>query len=311
MIWDILPDIHGQSAKLRAALSDLGYQDRGGAFRHADPHRSAIFLGDFIDRGPDNAGVIDIVRRMMEAGQAQAVMGNHELNALHYHLTDPETGQPLRTRSAKNTRQHASFLAEFLLGTDRASEVLEWMAGLPLWLEFGPARAVHACWSDDDIALLVPHAPGGVLTRGALIRAGRAGDPLNRAAEVLTKGPELPLPEGAFFTDKDGHARHEVRVKWWAQGTGTWRDLVLSVPDMDALPPGGPAPDLPRPIYPTTAPPVFFGHYWLRGQPVMQAANAICLDYSAGLDGPLVSYRVETGDAGLSLDRISLHDAQS
>lgn len=305
MIRDILPDIHGQADKLRAALADLGYRDRRGAYRHDDPARSVVFLGDFIDRGPDNAGVIDIARRMMDAGTAQAVMGNHELNALQFHRIDPDTGAPLRERSAKNTRQHAAFLAEFPLGTDRAAQVLDWMAGLPVWLDLGAARAVHACWSEADIATLAPHAPGAVLTPDALIRAGRAGDKLHHAVEVLTKGPELPLPDGAGFTDKDGHRRGQVRVAWWGAPGGDWRDIAISVPDPDALPPGGPR--TPPPTYPTTAKPVFFGHYWLRGAPRLQAPNALCLDYSAGTDGPLVSYRLEDCDATLHLDRIRVH----
>lgn len=70
-MYDIIPDLHGQAAKLTAALTDLGYRDRNGAWRHSDPSRSCLFLGDFIDRGPHNGAVIDIVRRMVDAGTAR------------------------------------------------------------------------------------------------------------------------------------------------------------------------------------------------------------------------------------------------
>mgnify|MGYP000057643949 CR=1 FL=1 len=37
--------------------------------------------------------------------------------------------------------------------------------------------------------------------------------------------------------------------------------------------------------------PVFFGHYWMRGAPAVQADRMACVDYSAGKGGPLVAYR--------------------
>lgn len=67
-MYDIIPDIHGQAGKLRAALRNLGYSEKRGAWRHSDPKRHAVFLGDFIDRGPDNREVIRIVRGMIDAG---------------------------------------------------------------------------------------------------------------------------------------------------------------------------------------------------------------------------------------------------
>ena len=67
-LYDIVPDIHGQAEKLRGTLTRLGYRDRNGAWRHSNQNRQCVFLGDFIDRGPDNADVLNIVRRMIDAG---------------------------------------------------------------------------------------------------------------------------------------------------------------------------------------------------------------------------------------------------
>lgn len=53
-MFDVIPDIHGQADKLKGALGNLGYQERNGAWRHSDPTRHVVFLGDFIDRGPEN-----------------------------------------------------------------------------------------------------------------------------------------------------------------------------------------------------------------------------------------------------------------
>ena len=87
MAYDIIGDIHGQADKLEALLRTLGYRDTAGAWRHQE--RQAIFVGDFLDRGPAQVRSIDIARRMVDAGAALAVMGNHELNAIAWHTPDP------------------------------------------------------------------------------------------------------------------------------------------------------------------------------------------------------------------------------
>jgi hypothetical protein len=58
--------------------------------------------------------------------------------------------------------------------------------------------------------------------------------------------------------------------------------------------------------YRSDAPPVFFGHYWLRGAPILQPANALRLDYSVGLGGPLMAYTHPVGDGKLDLGRITV-----
>ncbi|MEG0186401.1 MAG: metallophosphoesterase, partial [Stenotrophomonas sp.] len=80
MAHDIIGDIHGQAGKLKALLKHLGYRERMGAWRH--PERSARFVGDLIDRGPGQLETLDIVRRMIDAGSAEAILGNHEFNAI-------------------------------------------------------------------------------------------------------------------------------------------------------------------------------------------------------------------------------------
>ena len=80
MAYDIIGDIHGQADKLHALLGKLGYRYRQGAYRH--PSRTVIFVGDFIDRGPRQVESVMTARRMVDAGFAMAVMGNHEFNAM-------------------------------------------------------------------------------------------------------------------------------------------------------------------------------------------------------------------------------------
>lgn len=303
--YDIIPDIHGQTAKLQALLAELGYARRRGHWHHPVPDRQIVFIGDFIDRGPDSGGVLATVRDLIADGRALAVMGNHELNAIHFHNLDPETGRPLRPRTAKNEAQHAEFLRQFPLGSAGAGEWLEWMAGLPLWLDLGPFRVVHACWSGPAVQRLARIAPGGVLPRDRLLLAGRWNDPLHADVETLTKGPEVPLPAGYSFSDKERHERSHVRLAWWRGGARTWREAAISVPDLRQIP-DEPLPDgVATELYPAGEKPVFFGHYWLDELPRIEAPNALCLDCSAGIgDNPLVAYAWEPGARGLAVEAI-------
>lgn len=306
-ITDIIPDIHGQAEKLRRALQNLGWRRNGPTWLHPEPDRQIVFLGDFIDRGPENGAVIRIVRELMDAGRAQAVMGNHELNALHFHTADPWTGAPLRPHDNHNLVQHESFLKEFPLGASHTKDVLDWMKGLPLFIETEGFRAVHAAWIKSAIDDLKRHTTKGILSEEQLIRAGRKGDALYDLAEAIAKGPEARLPEPHSFVDKGETIRHRVRVKWWNGDARNWRQIAMSVPDINALPDAPLPDDLLTTTYPVGEKPVFFGHYWMSGEPELQSANALCLDYSAGTDGPLVTYTHIAGSRELSLGNVAIH----
>ncbi|MEU1306414.1 polynucleotide kinase-phosphatase [Streptomyces shenzhenensis] len=71
--FDIIGDVHGCSAELDALLGKLGYTDGV----HPDG-RTAVFVGDLVDRGPDSPGVLRRVMAMAAAGSALCVPGNHE-----------------------------------------------------------------------------------------------------------------------------------------------------------------------------------------------------------------------------------------
>ncbi|WP_326610056.1 polynucleotide kinase-phosphatase [Streptomyces scopuliridis] len=71
--FDIIGDIHGCRSELETLLGKLGYED--GAHPEG---RTAVFVGDLIDRGPDSPGVLRRVMGMVAAGTALCVPGNHE-----------------------------------------------------------------------------------------------------------------------------------------------------------------------------------------------------------------------------------------
>jgi hypothetical protein len=308
MIWDIIPDIHGQAGKLTSLLTLLGYTDRLGAWRHSNPNRTVVFLGDYIDRGPEQAKTLDIVRRMVDAGTAEAIMGNHELNAFHFHTPDPMTDNPLRPHKAANLHQHGAFLREFPLNAAHTREMVDWMASLPLFLEFDDFRVVHAAWNDRSILQIKAEFPDARLPHNDLIEAARPGSDIYAAAVLTTKGPEIKLPHPYSFTDTGGVKRDMVRLNWWTCEPKTWRQIAISVPNPAEIPNEALPDDLSFETYKPNAKPVFFGHYWLDGPVIMQTKNAFCLDYSAGRDGPLVSYTFETGASDLSLANITSTD---
>jgi protein phosphatase len=81
--FDIVGDIHGCRAELETLLLRLGYEAvRDGEGRPVDARhpegRTAVFVGDLVDRGPDSPGVLRLVMGMVEAGHALCVPGNHE-----------------------------------------------------------------------------------------------------------------------------------------------------------------------------------------------------------------------------------------
>ena len=82
-MYDIIGDIHGHADKLEELLLKLGYTKNHKQYSHRE--RKALFLGDYIDRGPKSHEVLKIVKHMVDGGHAIALMGNHEYNAICFH----------------------------------------------------------------------------------------------------------------------------------------------------------------------------------------------------------------------------------
>ena len=233
--YDIIGDIHGHVDELKAILSDLAYSQHGHGYRHSD--RKVIFVGDFVDRGPAIIEVVDIARAMVDAGDALAVMGNHEYNAIAFHTPRPgKKDEWFRPHSDKNLKQHQATLDQ--LSPRELADAIAWFQTLPVAIEIGGIRVAHASWQTRDIDCI----------NGALTDVGRftpeflamsedAGSDLNNAIENVLKGPELQMPDGHSIVDKAGHRRDSVRIKWYEDGTGrTYRQHHLGsdeVPDVE------------------------------------------------------------------------------
>ncbi len=144
-------DIHGDLAALRLLFDRLPA---------LTPDDTVVFLGDYIDRGPDSAGVVAWMRDFMARSPAKvvALRGNHEDAWLQ--VVDegwPEfifprgngcleslrsfTGGPVPDEDEvpTNAELEAMFAAKFL-----PHEVVAWMRELPFFYEDEHAIYVHA-----------------------------------------------------------------------------------------------------------------------------------------------------------------------
>ncbi|MBK1621860.1 metallophosphoesterase [Lamprobacter modestohalophilus] len=288
--YDLIGDLHGQAQRLRTLLEQLGYRETDGAYRH--PQRQALFVGDFIDRGPQQRETVAIVRAMVEAGSAQAVLGNHEFNAIAFATEDPEApGTHLRPRSEKNRRQHQDFLNEVEHQPEVHADIIDWFRSLPLYLELPGLRLIHACWEEQQLAAIRPFLDdANRLTEAGFIAASRCGHPAYAALESLIKGLEMALPDGHRYQDKTGHWRTDVRVRWWDETATDLRDIALLDAEQRDQLPSVPVPPAARPGYSDTRP-LFIGHYWLDGEPAPLTPKVACLDYSGVEPGILCAYR--------------------
>jgi len=290
MCYDIIGDIHGCDLTLQALLEKLGYTRCDAVYRH--PARRVIYLGDFIDRGPQQRAVLDTIRPMVAAGTALAVMGNHEFNAIAW-ATPDNNGGYLRPHSEKNNRQHAAFLQAYAGFAADYTDAIGWFRTLPLWLNLGELRIIHACWEQQSIDRILEVRRGDSQLDDALLEAAcHSGSWQFAAIETLLKGKEIPLQHGASFRDKDGNLRRHVRIRWWDRDATTYRAAFMGpesartyITDDEIA--GDHLVD-----YAHDAPPVFLGHYWMEGAPAPLAQNIACLDYSvAKPGGKLVAYR--------------------
>ncbi len=135
---DIVGDIHGEYEALSALLGHLGYDGDG---RHGQG-RTLVFVGDLCDRGPDSPAVFTLAQRLIKAGRACAVLGNHEVNLLRQ---DPKDGAGwfFDERADRDQAKYAPFARP---GEPERERILEFVSSLPIALERADLRVVHAAW---------------------------------------------------------------------------------------------------------------------------------------------------------------------
>jgi hypothetical protein len=297
--YDIIADIHGQHDKFTALMTRLGYRKRGERFVPPAGHR-ALFLGDLIDPKPgygSPGGVratLRAVKSMCDHGDGICLMGNHEFNAICYH-TRGITKKWLRSHDTRNKEMHMGTLDEFPDHEDLAGEWntvwLPWFKQLPLFIDLGGLRAVHACWNPDHLARL---AGKSLLDDAFLHAASDESTPEGSIIEICLKGPKVRLPHGNHFRDPSGNVRSKFRARWWDPPKGNSLLSELVFPENKQIPA--------IPIhcsesgvfsrYHRDEPPLIFGHYSKPADSEFypECHNLACIDHSAATDGPLMAY---------------------
>ncbi len=290
MNYDIIGDIHGHADALEQLLQKMGYVRRAGVYAHPEG-RQVLFVGDFIDRGPKIRETLHLVRDMVESGNAQAVMGNHEYNAVCFHTPHTETNAGFfRKHTVKEIEQHLETLRQFKHFEEEWDSFLEWFRYLPMFLDLPECRVVHAYWKPSHIEWLKANYRG--LTSEFLTESTNKESTAYSVVEDTLKGAEHTLPEGKFFLDKDGNKRTECRVKWWSAQRERYGEVYMECPaelHHETLPDHVVIDDYQEEV------PVFFGHYWLKGNPKQEHPKAMCLDYSVAKGGKLVAARLDGG----------------
>jgi serine/threonine protein phosphatase 1 len=145
-------DIHGDIDQLYALLRRMGPLDKSD---------KVVFLGDYVDRGPDSKAVIDFVRHELPKTGATivALRGNHEDAWLRVikdgwdgFVLPPGNGCLACLRSYTGDlppephEQPANELEweQLLNGSFFPDDVMDWMDGLPYYHEDEDAIYVHA-----------------------------------------------------------------------------------------------------------------------------------------------------------------------
>jgi serine/threonine protein phosphatase 1 len=144
-------DIHGDLAALEALLAKLPLETDD----------QIVFIGDYVDRGPDSKGVVARVRALQteRAGRVVCLRGNHEDKWIDswerpdVHFLMPPgngcaamlrsfTGAPPRPLEDGLAPDEMAKLADIQAWLP--ADVVEWMRTLPLWHEDEHAIYVHA-----------------------------------------------------------------------------------------------------------------------------------------------------------------------
>ncbi len=125
-------DIHGHRAAAETAVAlaeDFGVR--------------SVFLGDYVDRGPDSAGVLKV---MMEASRRHPdwvfLLGNHDLMLMHI-LEGRRHDEGYDSRTFEETLP--------TIAPEERASILQWLQARPAFLRSGSCLFVHGGFTNPTI----------------------------------------------------------------------------------------------------------------------------------------------------------------
>lgn len=139
----VIPDIHGYAKTLKSLLAQI----------RPSKENHLIFLGDYIDRGPDSKAVIDEVMSLQTNGyRVTALRGNHEEFLLDNHALASQNTGVFKSKEYKSLKKEwLEFGGKDTLKSFGVKSVLkipqkyiDWMEQLEYYYEFSDYVLVHA-----------------------------------------------------------------------------------------------------------------------------------------------------------------------
>ena len=153
----VVGDVHGDAAAFAYA---------------ADTDRFLVQLGDLVDYGPDSAGALRIMFRLIDRGQGVFLLGNHDLKLARLLLGQAVRANPQLMATVEQLDE--ALRVRVVAEAERA----------PLWLRSGHRLFVHAGFHTD---MLQGPAPPALV-----------GRPVGISARALFGEPTGQLQEDGF-----------------------------------------------------------------------------------------------------------------
>ncbi|SFB86934.1 Calcineurin-like phosphoesterase [Marinospirillum celere] len=269
--WDIIGDVHGQLPLLLQLLKELGYEALGDHWRHSQCQ--AVFVGDVLDSGPQMGATLQLIQRMVQAGAARMVVGNHELELLAFlyrrgftELAEADPEAVLECLLKSLVSDYIRLASDLSDQPEVLWQLLCWLQQQPLWIDEPELKVVHACW--DTTALQTLQKAGVASLKPRVLQAWLAKEePVYSALELLVCGCQQL------------DARRQ-KIRWWPDALADYAQLNLAEKQAPAA-------------LSSSSEPVFFGHYSLsyRSELTVISDWQVCTDFGAACGGPLVAYR--------------------
>jgi len=289
-MYDIIGDVHGYASLLKKMLLQIGYTKTENGYAH--PSRKAIFVGDFVNRGPEIRKAIRIIRKMVENGNALAVLGNHEINLINYYLRNKNG---LLVGKLPRNQDLAVFktISQFFEKAEELKSHLKWMRQLPFFLEFEGIRIVHACWSDEAVNTIKMASSEGRSRKSIFKELDKnSKSELSKSILTITRGIDYKMPGDLKIINNKGVSPQTFRLKWWKDPVGkTFEEMSFDskfvLPEYEI-----PKQIAPQIIpYSENEPVVIFGHYCRHEGPFVVAPNLCCVDSCVAGTKVLTAYR--------------------
>ncbi len=215
-------DVHGRLDLLRRAVVAIHEHSRDAPFR-------VVFLGDYVDRGPDSCGVVELLLHLQRRWPVVCLKGNHEEMMLQA-VVEPDGGRLERWLEfgGRETLRSYAVREEDELAAALPQKHLHWMAELPtiaddkhrIYVHAGLMPGTPARLQNDSIRLWIRER----------FLLGRAGD-----FEAHIVHGHTPVWAGKPDPAEPELLRHRTNIDTGAFATG-----ALSVAVFDEEVPGGP-----------------------------------------------------------------------